>query len=363
LSKAQVISGDFIMSLAVFMIVIVLVLNVYTNVSEKVAGADETRNMEAISLFASDALMKTPGYPADWNETSVQVIGLSDGGRLNMSKIRKFVAMDYDTARDLLGFQSYNFNVTFYDTSNNIMLTGVARSPAAYFYVTTDDMAPPINGSGLVWDIFYGGSGLPFAGDARNVYSGQEEDVFNNLSAAADSYRTIIIEDSALTQSDVNISGLQNFVASGGILVLEGDASLLQTGFSMHLSPGAAPSGTCAAQDDLLDCSEGDAVEFAEGTWYAHAAAGDTALKTLVVDAGGHATIAQWNHGLGRVYYITDENGEINGADLSQHLLIAGRRLAFGIQPQNANIISATQRIGIVDGRNQPAKISMVVWK
>jgi hypothetical protein len=363
LTKAQVISGDFIISLSVFIIVIAIILNVYTNVSTKVSQNDDLRNMETISLFASGALAKTSGYPSDWNETNAQVIGLSTDNRLNISKIEKFINMNYSRARELLGFQAYNFNITFYDLDNNILLSGVARNPVAYFYTSTGDMADMVNGSGLVWDIFYGGPGQPFSGDATHIYTGQKEEMFNSMVFNSSLYKTIIIEDPDLTQGDVNVSGLVNFVARGGVLIFEGDADLIQTGFSMHLSNGALTNGVVTSTDDFIDGSVGDIVEFASGTWYAYESAGDTQLKTMVADSNNHAILARWNHALGRVYYLTDENGEINGMDIEPRILIAGRRLEFGLQPHNVNSVSLIQRFGILGERNQPIKFNMVVWK
>ncbi len=366
MSKAQTISGDFIISMVIFLIVLSLVIPTFDRIAIQIKAEDDRREIETFSVFATDVMLKTAGYPQDWNETTVGSIGLSDvSGRINLTKIKSFMRMDYRRAKDLLGLGELDVNISFYDINNYNILTGVAQSPAAYFYFQQNDVGQAIKNSGLVWDLYYGGTGTPDAGDARNVYSASQVNAFNTMVANRSAYKTIIIEEPQLQQSQVNINDLKDFLTTGGILIFEGNPDLIQSGFSMTGSTTSGNNAVVVSTDDFIDANVGDAVTFASASGYFFESPTDADLKIIVADSSQNsfARIGKWKHGLGTVYYITDISGSSNGKSLSSIINAAGRRMAFGAQLNTARSISSTTRFSIIDGRNQIARISMLVWK
>ncbi|MCX6815975.1 MAG: hypothetical protein NT120_03940 [Candidatus Aenigmarchaeota archaeon] len=241
-------------------------------------------------------------------------------------------------------------------------MTGIARSPAAYFYVQKNDLKNKIRNSGIAWDLYYGGSGTPDSADARNVYSDSKSNAFNMLVANSTIYKTVIIEDPQLQQGDVNIQGLKDFVASGGLLIFAGPADLIGSGFSMHSASYANANGIVASSDDILDANKNDAVTFFNPSSYFFNQTGDSYLKAIIADQQ-NALIGKWNHGLGSIYYMTSVNGTVNGNSLYAALNIAGKKAEIGTALNQAKSISSTNRFSVIDERNQIVQISLLVWK
>ncbi|MCX6815976.1 MAG: hypothetical protein NT120_03945 [Candidatus Aenigmarchaeota archaeon] len=71
MNKGQALSGDFIVSIAVFMIILAFLLPAFDRLSNQVVQDEERREMETLSLFATDAMLKTQGLPSEWNDTNV----------------------------------------------------------------------------------------------------------------------------------------------------------------------------------------------------------------------------------------------------------------------------------------------------
>ena len=357
-------AGDFIISIAVFLIVITILLTMFGHMTDQVSAEQSRADTDMAALFASDVLLKTSGFPDEWNATNAVSLGLRNSdGRLNITKIKNFVSMNYNKSRQLLGFQDIDFNVTFFDTNNNIMLSGVVRGPAAYFYVQNNGIGSIIKNSGLVWDLYYGGSGVPDSGDARNVYSGSKAAMFSKMINNSDIYRTIIMEEPQLLQSDINISKLRDFVSSGGILIFEGGADLIGSGFSMHGSSGAGQNGVVQNKENFIEAEKDTNITFSNPTWYFYWSVGDSPLTILASDKDQptSALIGKWKYNLGYIYYVTDINGAINSGSLSSSINIVGQRLESGTSLVQAASLSVTNRIVVLS--EGPAKIRFLVWK
>lgn len=355
-------SGDFILSVLIFLIAMSIIIPGFLRVSEGVRADEARRDLELAAIFSSDALVKTTGFPEDWNSTNVVTAGLIDDKKINLTKVRTLMDMDYSTASRVLGLGGYGFNLTFSDVSGYGAMSGFAESPAAYFYAGDSDLWDTINSSGIVWDIYYGGAGSPETGTSRNVYTGQAVDVFNSMVGNASLYKTIIIEEPGLTQGQINIAQLQGFVDRGGLLVFEGSADLIETGFSMHGFSGAAGSGTVVSKDEFTDALVGSAVTFTNPTWYFQQQSGDSQLIAIVEDASSNTVIGRWLHGFGEIYYITDLEGTAGTAALSSVFHPVGKIIEAGGQAQGAATVSVTHRFGILGGKNQPVKITILVW-
>jgi hypothetical protein len=313
----------------IFLLAVAIVIPLFLKISEDSRSAQFAEDAQIRLSFAADALMRTGGSPADWNTTTVQSIGLADeNGRINKTKIRYMMELGPSEFRTLTGLQGLHFNISFYADGFPAM-TGEADSPAAYFYAENNTMFTAINGSGLVWDLYYGGAGLPETGDAANVYSGSKTGTFDAMVANSTLYKTIIIEDPELTQGQVNVEGLKNFVRTGGILIFEGDADLLASGFGMSSTSGAVVTGI-VRDTNFIDAPEGDTVNFYDGGWYFYNTTSDGNLQIMVENSvSGGASMGRWNYGVGRIIYIADIHGFAGGRSLIEITRFAGTRAEF----------------------------------
>lgn len=92
---------DVLMSAFVFVMLIILYFQFVTNLSTGNEGI-----MESL-IFDSDVMAETllsSGYPAGWDETSVQQLGLTEGNhRLNITKLGYVANLTYFDRKFLLG--------------------------------------------------------------------------------------------------------------------------------------------------------------------------------------------------------------------------------------------------------------------
>lgn len=363
--RGQTLSGDFIISVAIFLVVLSIVLPLFAQVSDRARTENEQREIEKRSLFVSDAIVKTSGYPSDWNAATVRTLGFLDNGRLNMTKIRFFMEMNYVDAQDALSIPDLNFNISFYDLDGNSLFTGAARSPVAYFYVDHNSVSPHLNSQPVVWDLYYAGTGSPATGNSRNAYTGTKVDMFNSVVGNQTLYKTIIIEEPQLTQAQINVQGLQDFARTGGTLVFIGDADIIGTGFAMS-SGISSGTGVVANESYFVAGDEGDTVTFNRTRWYFHNTSADTNIEIFVADSNNPsvAYIARWKYGLGTIYFLTDMVGTVASTPLESSLAIVGGKIEHGVQLDDAATVLVTKRSAILEkDTNEFAKIDFLLWK
>jgi hypothetical protein len=108
--KGQAWSFDFMASVTIFFLILVVLFFVWEYAAFQNADQMIFNDMQDRAMTTVDTIIRVKGYPEDWNESSVEVLGLaSDENILNESKILMFVGMDYPEAQRLLGISDYNF--------------------------------------------------------------------------------------------------------------------------------------------------------------------------------------------------------------------------------------------------------------
>ncbi len=355
------VSGDFTISVAIFIATLILVLPLWGYVESQVMNSEQRRDMESSLLIVSDILTKTSGLPEDWNSSSVVSIGLSEKeGILNTTKFLNLMDTDYYEAKDLLGINEYELYITLKDINGYNLTSGVCNSPVAYFSADDEKVKELISNSGLVWDYYYGGDS-PDQGDSRFFYASTKADAFNAMLSNRSIYKVIVVEEAGLSEDEINIEELKSFLDLGGILILEGNATLIKDGFGMHAEKGSGREGTVKESGFVL-AETGKDVDFNRADWAFYQASGDTTLQTLVEDRNdGKAVIGYWDYGFGRIYYVSDINATVDSEPLE--LNIAGERLEFGI-PASGNLVAKTQRIVLLKkDRNNIADMNVILWK
>jgi hypothetical protein len=400
--RGQLLTTDFILSLAIFLAILLTAMGLWNSVDTQIRDAENRRDMQAISTYVSDTLVRNPGVPQNWTNNTVQVIGLAkDEHDIDMDKVLAFKHMDYDRASFILRLRNYNFYVWITDSNGYDLTSGVVRSPVALIIhrKSGTDYAKMLNNTVIEWDLYWddnngagGGDDLTasFINDQHftsvNSYpsSGINSVItsFDKLMNNQSSYRTIIIEDIGLNNdTTANVSGLINFTSRGGILVYtDGLASPInpliggKLGMSFGVCGVLAPSTKVNYTNPLLlNASTNDEILFSTRTRgaYSNPAWNDNELHVLAKSS--IPTLCQvcwWDYEFGRVYYIEDTNGTINfvsgGSDqLMPHLNVVGENLTIGKRQtsQTTDLISI-RRMAILSGFNREvANLYMSVWR
>jgi hypothetical protein len=108
--RAQAWSFDFMASVVVFFVILTVLFFAWEYVTFQNEDQMIFNDMENQALILADSLIRNKGFPEDWNETSVSVIGLAESENvLDENKILTFVQMDYDIAKTKLGVPAYEF--------------------------------------------------------------------------------------------------------------------------------------------------------------------------------------------------------------------------------------------------------------
>jgi len=116
--KGQAISTDFIFSFAVFILFLLILVPLLSRIEGDVREQRLQELMERSIISASDMLVKTPGYPDNWDKNNVSSIGLKTGDHLDKNKIKNLMEMDYKKAKDNLGLSGFEFYMNITDYKN-----------------------------------------------------------------------------------------------------------------------------------------------------------------------------------------------------------------------------------------------------
>lgn len=348
LYKGQVFSGDFILSISVFLLVLVIIIPVFSQLSDQINRKNTQQELETRLLFVSESLVKTGGYPENWNKSSVQTLGLSDDDRLNITKIRLFMEMDYNETKSAMTLEGLDYRLYMTDMNGYNLYTGLSLEPVAYFAVDDTIAQSHLENSSIVWDMYFAGSSLP-ANSGRNVYTGTKADVFNALAANQSKYKTIIIEEPQLGYDTVDIQGIKDFVKTGGVLIFAGSADMISKNFSMTFLQ-ASEQGVVVGNSDLLNASIGENVVFNNSQWVIANTTFEK-LNAIVSSATNQSRcmICSWSYGAGKIYYISDLAAGIGSRNLTSLLLLTGKSIEKGPDLSGQNIVIVTNRHALLN--------------
>ena len=125
--KGQVFSGEFLLSFVLFLTALILLLSLWTSSTRDVLTYERRKTMEELGVSAAEKLIRTPGYPDEWNASSVTSVGLANVSRiLSPRKIIEFTKLTDDSSAGSCGAgSSYECNVHMlgiggYDFSFNL---------------------------------------------------------------------------------------------------------------------------------------------------------------------------------------------------------------------------------------------------
>ncbi len=131
--KAQAWSFDFMASVIMFFMILTVLFFTWEYTSLQSNDHVMFNDMESSALTLADSMIRSRGFPRDWNGSNIQVLGLaSEENVLNETKMLMFVQMDYGDAKRILGIPAYEFyfrilhlNGTQAWANNTELLTGL----------------------------------------------------------------------------------------------------------------------------------------------------------------------------------------------------------------------------------------------
>jgi hypothetical protein len=118
MKRGQVSSIDALIAILIFVLVLTSIRTIWmdnVHTAEITASATEI-NLSAQQAF--DVLTKTQGWPTNWTTSNVSIIGLADKPNvLSEQKVSAFESISYNTAKNKLSLQKYEFSFDINSTN------------------------------------------------------------------------------------------------------------------------------------------------------------------------------------------------------------------------------------------------------
>ena len=134
--KAQSIMSDFSLSVAVFLTAVLIIYSAYNEYkNDKNTEYLVYENTEILKTISTQ-LIKTKGYPENWNTTTLKTLGwVSDYPELNRTKLNYTLNLSYETLLKSLGISQKNIFIN---------LSQMNGTPY-YIYRTNSSIGKPID--------------------------------------------------------------------------------------------------------------------------------------------------------------------------------------------------------------------------
>lgn len=136
--KGQIWSADFIVSVVIFFSALAIVTFAWNHAASQSLEQRTLADMQTATIRVADSLIRTPGYPENWNASDVEQIGLATTPYIiNQTKLEQFLALDYSDAKRLLGlrgdwefyFEMSYLNGTVVETKGTYSQNTLTASP------------------------------------------------------------------------------------------------------------------------------------------------------------------------------------------------------------------------------------------
>jgi len=119
--RAELFSSDFLISFFVFLSALIIITAYYQNLQTDTYETNIRNDMYSKAINIASLLATTSGQPKYWDNDTVQVLGLYDSGKFNLTKFEYLKNISYPKAKTMLGAGVYNFNISLVNVSGNII--------------------------------------------------------------------------------------------------------------------------------------------------------------------------------------------------------------------------------------------------
>jgi hypothetical protein len=132
--RGQVVGFDLMIAVAIFMLISIFLVFTWVEYNHKIDQRVEYNDMIATGLQTTNILVKSPGYPWNWNTTDVEFIGLVDEDRqISQAKLDQFLNMSYADLRNKLKTGPYDFYFNLEKTDGENVTLGLTPSGERQF--------------------------------------------------------------------------------------------------------------------------------------------------------------------------------------------------------------------------------------
>jgi len=115
--KGQVLSFDLLISITLFALILGILASQINYNTKKINEIREQNKMVGEAYKISDIFFRE-GYPKNWNETNVEILGLQTNNRIDWNKLKKLKNLGYQKSLVLLG-ANYDYNITIQSNAIN----------------------------------------------------------------------------------------------------------------------------------------------------------------------------------------------------------------------------------------------------
>ena len=119
-TKAQAWYMDFALGLTIFAIACVIFFNSTSDILDANRNEFASISMDAGSI---SSILLTNGYPADWDNASVKIIGIANKNRINDTKLLRAYNVSYPDSKTLFGTK-HEYAVFLADNDGNTLNLG-----------------------------------------------------------------------------------------------------------------------------------------------------------------------------------------------------------------------------------------------
>lgn len=123
--RGQVFSTDFIISAFVFIILLNVAFMAWTEAYSQQHRLSQERLLQQQSSYLASLLSRTPGYPQDWNASTVKVLGLADPNHvIQETKLEELGAMTENEIQEAMNVAGSEFSINITNASGTMLIDG-----------------------------------------------------------------------------------------------------------------------------------------------------------------------------------------------------------------------------------------------
>ena len=355
---------DFAIGLLLFTFTLVFYFSYTNNFQNEDKGNLNLILKDAKSISSSLAM---EGYPYDWNNQTVIRIGVTDGQKLNGTKLKSLNQLNYAFGRKKFT-TPYNYFVYFVNGNGDVLnINGICGSgyplinltynlKSAYYY---QDPA----------DSFM----LKFMNETfkADIY----DDDISSLSSNLSKYDFLVMEHPLLTSSEFNNNKaeLENYSSRGGLLMISGElatpATNTMVGSNFKKKSGQSSSQRTAIvnnTDTALSLNVGNSMTFSQYYYIQNNSEAANVVRIATFNQTDDNAIAKWQYGNGTVYFFSDFdvsnfNGFVNVVQNAAQSMIEGTCTSVNMTGISAKDIVKTERY--LTYNSKIIKMIVYVWQ
>jgi len=302
---------DFAIALLLFTFTLVVYFSYTNNFQKQEKGELSILLTDAKAMSSSLAL---PGYPLDWDNTTVLRIGIADEQKVNATKIKQFKQYDYKTSKRRFA-TPYDYVVFFVNEKGEVLninsvcaigypFVNVSYSiKAAYYYQDpADSFLKEFMNETLNADIYF---------------KSQTDDIYGlyGLASNLSKYQLVVMEHPLMSGGDYNSykDKIENYSSTGGLIMISGEMTTSQgtnlVGADFYKKSGQSESdrnSTVNNTDQYLALTIGENIVFRQAYNVENTSNAIGFKQIATFNADQKNAISKWKYGNGTLYFFSD---------------------------------------------------------